>query len=69
MSEAPFARGQYVRKVKGLPFGGGDALVLVCYRMLKNEGSWTIDTDWRVVVQHPEGWQHIFSPDQLEVVR
>lgn len=58
---SPFQRGDRVRKVKGLPFGGdGGTVVLCCYQML--------DGAWRVVGQHPEGWQHIFEPGQLELV-
>lgn len=51
--------GKLVRKVKGLPFGNGDARVVAEY----GEGA-----ERRVVVKHREGWQHIFSPDQLEIV-
>jgi hypothetical protein len=55
----PFQRGDRVNKVKGLPFGAGDAMVLACYQQPNG--------DWRVVVAHPEGWQHIFAPDQLSL--
>ena len=53
----PFPRGARVRKTKGLPFGNGSASVLCSYQTTRGE--------WRVVVEHMEGWQHIFSPDQF----
>ena len=50
--------GKRVRKIKGLPFGNGDAVVVADYEARGGR---------RLVVQHPEGWQHIFSPDQVEI--
>jgi len=56
---AEFQRADRVRKVEGYPFGDGDAVVLVAYRCAEGKGP------WRYVVEHPEGWQHIFSGKQL----
>lgn len=56
----PFERGTHVRKVQGHDFGSGKAKVAVCYRTLH-------DNTWRVVGEHPEGWQFIFTPGQIEV--
>lgn len=54
--------GDRVRKVQGYPFGNGDAVVLAAYRCAEGTGP------MRYVVEHPEGWQHIFNRQQLELV-
>lgn len=54
------AVGQRFRKTKGLPFGDEDAVIVSVYQ--------TTNGTVRVVGEHPEGWQHIFNPDQIEVV-
>lgn len=56
---ADFTVGDRVRKVEGYPFGDGEAVVLAVYRCANGTGP------WRYVVEHPEGWQHIFSGKQL----
>ena len=53
----PFQRGDKIIKLKGHSFGNGDAKVVICYQTLAGE--------WRVVAEHPEGWQFIFSPSQI----
>ncbi len=56
----PFERGQRIRKIRGHDFGQGDAEVVACYR--------TKAGAWRVVAEHPEGWQFIFEPNQIEPI-
>jgi hypothetical protein len=53
----PFKRGDKFTKIKGHPFGAGDAEVVACYQTRAGE--------WRVVGEHPEGWQFIFAPGQI----
>jgi hypothetical protein len=49
--------GSKVVKTKGTPFHG---TVVALYHTTRRE--------LRAVVEHPEGWQHIFAPDQLRPI-
>ena len=62
--------GDRVRKVKGLPFGGGKCphcdgqlpyAVVTVDPYPEGGGE-------RLVARHPDGWSHIFNPEQLEIV-
>jgi hypothetical protein len=54
---SPFGRGQRVRKVKGYPFGDGEAKVVVTFW---HRGK------WKMIAEHPDGWLHIFDCEQME---
>lgn len=54
---ASFDLFQKVRKKSGYPFPGTYV------------GSiWTTKGEERVIVEHNDGWLHIFNPDQIEVI-
>lgn len=62
--------GDLVRKITGLPFGGG--CCPHCGRGLPLAEVVAVygeDDNQRVIARHPEGWQHIFNPTQLERIK
>ena len=54
MSEPVFRVGDLVCKPKGYPFNG---TIVSVYNALNGQP--------KVVVEHGDGWQHIFAPEQL----
>lgn len=63
----PMKLGDLVRKIRGLPFGGGKCPHCNGDLPLAQINGF-IDDGRRVSAKHPEGWSHIFDPEQLEVI-